>query len=33
MWETVSTNELLLMVPSHFGHVIRLIRRNSAHYL
>ena len=25
MWETVSTNDLLLMVPSHFSHEIRLI--------
>ena len=33
MWETVSTNDLLLMVPSHFSHEIRLIRRNGAHYL
>ena len=33
MWETVSTNDLLLMVPSHFSHEIRPIRRNGAHYL
>ena len=33
MWETVSTNDLLLMVPSHSSHEIRLIRRNGAHYL
>ena len=33
MWETVSTNDVLLMVPSHFSHEIRLIRRNGAHYL
>ena len=33
MWETVSTNDVLSMVPSHFSHEIRLIRRNGAHYL
>ena len=33
MWETVSTKDMLWMVPSHFSHEIRLIRRNAAHYL
>lgn len=33
MWETVSTNDLLLILPSHLSQEIRLIRRNGAHYL
>jgi hypothetical protein len=33
MWETVSTNQRLLMVPSQSSHKIRVIRRNGAHYL
>ena len=33
MWETVSTNQGLLLVPSHSSHEIQLIRRNDAHYL
>ena len=33
MWETVSTNQRLLMVPSHSSHEIRFIRRNRTHYL
>ena len=33
MWETVTTNHGLLMVPSHSSHNIRLLRRNGAHYL
>ena len=33
MWEMVSTNHVLLIVPSHSNHEFRLIRRSGAHYL
>jgi hypothetical protein len=33
MWETVSTHQGFLLVPSHSSHGIRLIRRNGANYL
>ena len=33
MWEAVTTNHRLLIVPSHSSYEIRVIRRNGAYYL